>query len=385
MKLTEPAKILIEENETLTVLSNRMLVREGKSEETLRRYMDGINEFTEYVKASSADKALKILVESEDRTQKLDRFIDFLIKKGKKPVSIKANWQGVKKWLIANRINNIDWDYISRPKVASQIKDRIPTPEELRLILSNKVTLRDKAFFMTAASSGLRLGTLVTLKVGDFSVIEDLGKIEVEGGDGRKLAKGKSYFTFVTPETREIIEHYLQTRKGLSQEQPLFTKENGEPVANYVQNVSRQWRRIVKRANLLNKIPNHKWVELHGHTLRKFFQTHCKLAGCRSDFVDFWMGHHPTHSEGYLNDSYFRPDLKAHIFEYRKAVAHLQIFSTKTKEIFDLQDELKSVKGKLAFLDKYIGSVNEVIEDKQDMERLWAFFEALRKEKEAEE
>jgi hypothetical protein len=46
------------------------------------------------------------------------------------------------------------------------------------------------------------------------------------------------------------------------------------------------------------------------------------------------------------------------------------------------KQELDAVKDKLAFLDKYIGSVNEVVENKADAEKLWAFFEALRKEKE---
>lgn len=173
---------------------------------------------------------------------------------------------------------------------------------------------------------------------------------------GEKLAKGKSYFTFVTPETRAVMEEYLKTRGPLSPEAPLFAKENGEPIANYVQNVSRQWRRLTKRARLLNKIVGHShgWTELHGHVLRKFFQTRCKLAGCRADFVDFWMGHHPTRADEYLNDSYFRPDLNAHIAEYRKAVSDLQIFETNQKAIEKAESEIKDMRQQLVDLtEKY--------------------------------
>jgi hypothetical protein len=71
--------------------------------------------------------------------------------KGFTPINLKAHWFGVKKWLVCNRVNkNIEWGYISKPKVATQIGDKIPTRDELRLILSNKVSLRDKSFFMTS-------------------------------------------------------------------------------------------------------------------------------------------------------------------------------------------------------------------------------------------
>jgi site-specific recombinase XerC len=372
MRLTKPAQVLIEKNETLITLRNRMIVRENKSEETLRRYIDGIKAFTEYMKAESPDAALRTFSDSEDRTAKLDGFVDYLLEHGVKPISIKALWQGVKKWLISNRINKIDWDYISRPKVASQIRDRIPTTEEMQLILTNKVSLRDKALFLTAASAGVRLGTLVTLQVGDYKPIEELGMITVQGGEGRKLAQGKSYFTFLTPETRRIIEEYLKTRGPLNPDAPLFAKENGEPIAHFVQNVSRQWRRLVKRANLLNKIPQHRWIELHGHTLRKYFQTRCKLAGCRSDFVDYWMGHHPTRPDDYLNESYFRPDLKAHISEYRKAVSSLQVFDVSQVAIEKAETEIAGLKQENLRLNALISELqtNENILSNEDLAEL---------------
>jgi integrase len=349
MNLTRPQQEWIEQNETLKRLKNRMLVREGKSEETLRRYLDGPKNFTAYMKASSADNALQKLRESEDITDVLDKWIGHLQKTGKTPINIKSLVFGVKKWMFANRVNGVDWEFIGKPKVAGQIRDRIPSHEELRIILSNKVALRDKALFMTAASSGLRLGTVTTLKVKDFQPIEELGMITVEGGAGRKLAKGKEYKTFVTPETRKTIEDYLSTRGHPEPEEPLFAKSNGEPLSNYVQNTSRMWRRLVKRAGLLKKIKGHRWIDLHAHTLRKFFQTRCKLAGCSADFVDYWMGHHPAKADEYLNNSYFRPELEASIAEYRKAVPDLTIFDRPTAQN---KRELEEMKSKIVQLEK---------------------------------
>ena len=345
-RLTGPDQILIENNQTLIILKNRMLVRENKSVQTFKRYLDGIKEFTKFLEANSPDEALNAFSKTEDRTGKLDEFIDFMLSQQRSPIDVKSKWYGTKKWLVSNRINNIDWNYISRPKAISQIQDRIPTVDELKLILDNKVTLRDKAFFLVVAAAGFRLGTALSLQVKDYKPIEELGMITVSGGEGRKLAKGKSYFTFITPEARRLLENYLKTRGEINSDAPLFVKESKSAGKQfgYVGNVSRQWTVLVKRARLLEKIPNSRSFTLHGHSLKKFFQTHCKLAGCRADFVDFWMGHHPTGSNQYLNDSYFRPEIKDHITEYRKAISHLQVFEQDTKKLGELEKDMEALK-----------------------------------------
>jgi site-specific recombinase XerD len=275
-----------------------------------------------------------------------------LLKKGFTPINLKAHFFGVKKWLTTNRTNGVDWAYITKPKVSTMIRDRIPTKEELSRILSNKIATRDRSFFLTASSSGLRIGTLAMLKVKDYKHVEELGMIMVEGGPNRKLPVGKSYFTFLTPEARKTLDDYLATRKNQTPESFLYVKGNGEPLSNYVTNITRQWRRLIKRANLDKKIEGHAYFELHGHTLRKYFQTKCKNAGCRADYVDFWMGHHPSRQDQYLNDSYFRPSLEENVAEYRKAVGELQVFEnieseTKSKELLTRVEQLEKENAEL--------------------------------------
>ena len=343
--LGKPDLELIEKNQTVKILHSKMILREGKSEQTLKRYLDGIKEITEFLKATNPDEALKILENTTDRTGKLDSFIDYLMSQKRSAIDIKSKWYGVKKWIIYNRLNNIDWEFITRPKAVTQIKDRMPTREELRRILDNRVSLRDKSLYLLMAVGGFRVGTALSLQVKDYEPIEDLGKITVEGGDGRKLAVGKMYFSFITPECRRILESYLKTRGTLKPEDPLFAKEShvdGKGFG-YGTNASRQWTILLKRAGLAEKVPNGKSYTIHAHTLRKFFQTTCKLATCRSDFVDFWMGHTATKSDEYLNDSYFRPELQSHIKEYRKAVADLSIFEEgiNSEKLSNLEKDLK--------------------------------------------
>ena len=366
-RLTANDNRLTEVNQTISILKNRMIVRENKSEQTFKRYLDGIKEFTRFLNAKTPDDALALFSNAADRTGKLDEFIDYMLGKKRSSIDVKSKWHGVKKWLVSNRVNNIDYAFISRPQAVSQIHDRIPTVDELRLILDNKVTLRDKAFFIVVAAAGFRIGTALSLQVKDYKPIEELGMITVEGGEGRKLVKGKSYFTFLTPEARRILEEYLKTREPLSPDAPLFAKESkgsGQQFG-YVGNVSRQWTILVKRAKLLERIPNQRGYTLHGHSLRKFFQTHCKLAGCRSDFVDFWMGHRPVGANQYLNDSYFRPDLQAHLAEYRKAINSLSVFEKANQA--KLEKESEGMKTRITMLEGTLKAMQSMMEKTMEL------------------
>ena len=75
------------------------------------------------------------------------------------------------------------------------------------------------------ASAGFRLGTALSLQVKDYKPIEELGMITVKGAEGRKLATGKSYFTFITPEARRFLEEYLKTRGPLTPDSALFARK----------------------------------------------------------------------------------------------------------------------------------------------------------------
>jgi hypothetical protein len=56
------------------------------------------------------------------------------------------------------------------------------------------------------------------------------------------------------------------------------------------------------------------------------------------------MGHHPTGSNQYLNDSYFRPEIKDHLTEYRKVVSHLQVFEQDSKKLGELEKDMDALK-----------------------------------------
>jgi|GEM_PF-611698 len=350
-------KPYVRENSSIQTLTFRMLKREKKSWHTLRRYFEGIKTFVEYQKVETPDQALQKVKDSQDAAEIVDDYINYLVNKGLSPINIKAHFFGVKKWLISNRCR-ISWEFVAKPKAGSRIRDRIPSKEELRRILGN-ANLRDKAMFMTAASSGLRGGTLVRLKVKDLKPIEDLAIIEVEGGEGKKLAEGKSYFTFITPETYRIIQDYLATRQT-TPESPLFSHVSSEASFDrYITNLSRQWRKLIQKAKLDVKVRDHTWTELHLHVLRKFFQTTCKINGVKADYYNFWLGHISSSKEQYLDDSYFRAPVKEHLTQYRKVLPGLTVFGASTQQFQTLEKEIQTLREQLNQKDQEIEPLKE--------------------------
>ena len=108
---------------------------------------------------------------------------------------------------------------------------------------------------------------------------------------------------------------------------------------------------------------------MHDHVLRKYFQTKCKNAGIKADYVDFWMGHHPTNASTYLNDSYFRPSLEENANEYRKAVSALQVFSK--EENGETATEIQQLKEQLAQMQEWKRLIERTITDKEIIETEW--------------
>ena len=329
-------KDYIRNNVSIQNLAFRMMRRERHSFHTFRRYIGGVKDLMEHLDKENPDELLATLRQGK-ATEIIDEWVGAISARPNfSPRSVKSLYYGVKKWAIANKLT-VEWAQIGRPKTGGKIRDRIPTTEELKTIL-NFGNIRDKALFLTMASSGLRVGTAMSLQTKDYEPIGDCGIIHVEGGEGRKLAEGFWYWTFVTPEARRNLEMYLEYRKRqgeeLKPESPLFG-ENGKSAYRYVQNVSRRWRYLVTKAGLGEKISGCGWLELHLHTLRKYFQTHCKAAGIESEYYDFWMGHTGAGGDGYLNDSYWRESIPNHLTEYKKAIPLLCVFEKpKTEDAF---------------------------------------------------
>ena len=111
------------------------------------------------------------------------------------------------------------------PSDESVKDDRPYTVEEIQRILS-VCDLRTKAMILLMASSGVRIGALRTMQIGDLTPVKlakaNLFKVQVYARTRSK------YFTFCTPEATKAIQEYLGYRKRCREEPkanaPLFRK-----------------------------------------------------------------------------------------------------------------------------------------------------------------
>jgi integrase len=304
------------------------------SEKTVVNYINGILSFMAYLKIPNPEVALKAMLTGEiDAGAKVDSYIDYALDaNGKSHKTVRLYVFGVKKWLDLNGVK-VEWAKIELP-TATEVseEDRAPTKEEIKRILSH-AKARDRFVTLGDSSCGLRIGTFVSLKLGDVDMnYPDVARITVERKRGRKFSnKGRSagrfFCTFITPEAKAALQEYLNERKSLGEiltpESPLVADYSNKGFISGAA-FEKVWKRLLKKSGLDKK--SNYFYELHVHTLRKFFRSNC--VGVDPSYRERWMGHKGL----YLDMSYFKAEEQLHLAEYRKAVPHLMVYETPVEE-----------------------------------------------------
>jgi integrase len=363
-------------NASIQRMSSRILNLQKGSSKSVRIYSQSIHDFCRYLGDENADQVLEKFMKTAKKDEakvrhEVQRYIDAqstIIA----PKTVNIRVCALKRWFKANEFS-IHWDLLEKGRTQTVMEDRALDVEELRKILSgDKLSLRDKAFIMLAATTGLRVGTLLTLKVGDvvFDVTEELKRhistpseaylspeqqtqlkniamIRVRMAPGRKLRGQNSFFSFMTSETVKVLNEYFKwrTRSGetlspgswlVGKEQP---KHSGEPMQ--IVQMGHHWRRILER----NGFPGNgqKWHPLHLHTLRKFHTTQTSTV---KGYAYIWRGQKQGE---YLDEEYFRPNLIDHVKEFLKVEPKLRVSMTpdmerlvsKEKETDEFVEKLK--------------------------------------------
>jgi integrase len=307
------------------------------SEVTVEHYVSAVAKFVKYIGFSDPETALKAMQNGEvDAAAKVDSFIDYALDELQKSHSTVRNYvHGVKKWLELNGVK-VDWTKIEMPTATETVEtDRAPTKEELKILLNHASSSRDRFIINLLTSSGLRIGTLLSLKIGDVdSSPPDVAIVRVEKARGRKFGSkrsrgsGRLYVTFMTPEAKISMQQYLNEREvsgeKLTADSPLITDWTNKGNFITIDAYSKVWARLLKKAGLNQKA--HLYHTLHIHTLRKYFRSNC--IGVDASYRERWMGHKGL----YLDESYFRAEESLHLAEYRKAIPHLTVYAIPTEE-----------------------------------------------------
>ena len=335
------------EFKTIARMSKKAQAIENRSEATVQQYIIGIKQFLEFHGESNPDEFLEAVREGKVDINRLIE--DFVIEKDSQGLNTRTirNYVGaIEKWLYLNDVE-VQIKESVKPKGVNNrpLDDRIPKTDELKKLMIHTTGIRDKTIIEMAASSGLRKGTLLSLRVDDvnFDIDPDIAMITVKGGPGKKLAIGRKYFTFITPEARHYLELYREKREKVNDwnpESPLFTlhfdtetdKRIGRPLSS--NGFSKLWQRLLDKASLdkMDEAGKRSWYILHFHTLRKFFMTQCSVAAIKPQFYNFWLGR-KRFTTGSNDHAYFKAELENHIEEYKKAIPLLSIEEAETEEV----------------------------------------------------
>jgi integrase len=337
------------------------------SEGTVTNYVKAVRKLCGYLAVEDPETLLQKFKSGElDARASVDRYIDYALEDLKYAHGHVRNLVfGLKKWLELNGVK-VDWVTIELP-TSTEIaeEDRAPTKEELKRLLNHASSARDRAIIYCDTASGLRIGTLLSLKMGDVDFsYPDVARLTVERKRGRKFStkrsgsQGRLFVSWITPEARVALQQYLKEREAqgeaLTPESPLFTDRYYTGKWISCEDFERVWARLLHRANLAMK--SNRWYVLHVHTLRKFFRSNC--VGVDVSFREKWMGHRGA----YLDLSYFRAEEQVHLAEYRKTVQGLTIYAAalddkkiRSKMLVDFarlqgtpEDELKKLEDVLA-------------------------------------
>jgi integrase len=256
---------------------------------------------------------------------------------------------------------------VVRPRICIESDDRAPTIDEVRRIVSHAPGARLKALVLILASSGIRVGEAVNLKVGNFYFDSKPTKVMV----GPFTKTRQQRVTFITEEATNALRDYLGGRIN-DRNSPVFLRPDGQPVTKTA--LRKQAMRVIEKAGLLRKRTEDSYTnEIHVHCFRKFFKTRLTNAQMPDATVEMLLGHMNQNDR-----SYFRATDEELAEAYAKSESALTIFSVEPRDLKDKIDWVKQQDEKRTIEMKQLRQEN--IELRADLERKVKGIEWVEKE-----
>jgi integrase len=224
------------------------------------------------------------------------------------------NWKKIKKFIKSEKTDN-----------ELNGKDRGYTHEEIQKILEFS-DQRLRTAFLLLSSSGVRIGALQSIRIGDLEKIDNLYKIIVYRGDREE------YISFTTPECAKEIDSYLQyrTRGGEKITQDSFllvrkfsqvTEMKGKQFKGHALGATLQHcidSTGLREIDHINQFKRKQVPVFHG--FRKFFTKQLMDSKVDKAIVELLLGHNIG-----LTGRYYKPTEQEMLNEYLKAVGLLTI------------------------------------------------------------
>jgi integrase len=344
-----------------------------KSPNTSKIYTVALNDFMRYRKATN----LSELLENETKTKLLESdIIEFLVYL---KLERKTSWsfRNVRLSAIKHfyRMNDIELNWFKISKYLGEYNkvahDRAHTTEEIQQLLT-KCDDRMRVVILLLASTGMRIGAIPDLKIGNLTKIQKYNLYQIVVYEN----SNEEYYCFCSPECAIAIDSYLAYRERygekLKPNSPLIREQfNTNDLlkishARSLQNTTIQDKlRIVLTSSGVTTVKHQTESTLKGrehkdvarsHGFRKFVTTNMIRANLNPEAREMLLGH----SIG-LSNSYYKPSSDELLDEYLKAVNLLTIneenrLRIKVKEMqLYHSKELDSIVRKVEELEKRFG------------------------------
>jgi integrase/recombinase XerC len=191
-------------------------------------------------------------------------------------------WRGWFRWLVRHRgLRANPVLGIRAPKAGRPLPKALSVEATQQLLdggtANDPASLRDRAMFELLYSSGLRVGELVALNVGD-------GRLDLAQGEVTVTGKGAKTRTVpVGAQAREALKKWLSCRAAMAApgEQALFVGSRGGRISAAV--VAARLRRWARMAGSAERV--------HPHMLRHSFATHLLQSSQDLRAVQEMLGH----------------------------------------------------------------------------------------------
>ncbi|OGP72380.1 MAG: tyrosine recombinase XerC [Deltaproteobacteria bacterium RBG_16_50_11] len=279
-----------EKNPLINQFIHYLSIEKNASPHTCRGYLKDLEEFEQFLKNSGASLSSsgEVRMENVDRLA-IRKYLSFLHRRNKKSSIARkiSTLRSFFKYLVKEeRISSNPAKTVSTPKVEKILPTALTVDETFRLVESTKGVhetrpsengkkrgLRDLAILELLYSSGLRVSELVGL---------NSNQLDLELGIVRVMGKGrKERMVPVGKKAVEAVKTYLEERRTLESETPLFVNARGGRLT--ARSVGRLVKQYTRRSGIIRKVSP--------HTLRHTFATHLLDAGADIREIQEMLGH----------------------------------------------------------------------------------------------
>ncbi len=322
------------------------------SRRTVQAYRRGLTRFFQVVCPDDLGEGLEVAAERYVERAKdggdvegdLGRF--FAASKQAAPKTLGLLLSSVRVFLTENGVEvpEVLWRRLRRRRKGSRAVTsfRVPSVAELRRILTH-MDAKGRALFLMMASSGMRIGEALALRLGDVELEDSEGKAKdpvLVRISSRSAKSGNGRIGFISYEAAEALQEWLRIREkylgaAVGKSSIHGKSRVDDRVFPFDAGVAHmQWRGAVSKAGLAKRDSGSgKWT-LTPHSLRKFCRTRMGSV-IQQDVAEALIGH-----EAYLTEVYRRHSVEDLAKYYREAEPALLVFHA-AEEISNLRKEVR--------------------------------------------